>query len=823
MMRAGGILLLLAHTCAIPIKVDEILCSQAYAYTPTDTFDLQCAQGTYVSKITIKRETSIYYYYAGDIARSGTKISGFTIYCDSTYTAANSKSVSMGGTLSDDFSPSNQRPGFVGTYIHSSDTHLTRFTLYTEWHNGGILAAGSDTTYWTDGYDYKLDTLVCPMNTRLVGMYGHTWQADKAITGVGFYCDYFACGSSVDGTCTCPAGYGKVNQPQDVCTICPSGTFRANSLQTDNACLSCTTAAYTLEGVRKNDGAVYTSPTGMTKDECAYTCNAGFGSPGYQMNFCAPCVTGTYKSIAGNTLQCTKCAPGKYQDAPGQTACKDCTAGTNFANLEGQSICSPCTSPTIPVGSYKAVCTVISDAQAKACTFVCNAGYEIESLCETVRTSQPSCVQCPAGTIQPNNNANRAQCSTCGAGLYQDAPGQGSCKSCTPLSPTPNGAYTEWALPTSNACPWTCNGGYVKLNNLCGGCPTGQWVSESTCSACTNKPDNAYYLTPPSTPGSNACPWDCNAGYYKDTAYSCHVCDAGSTYASALQKRTLSTEEANKCSPCTVCNPPTTYESRGCTKTEDTVCSACSAPCGAGTYTSAACQMTSDRVCTGCKTTCEANQFIQTTCNPQASTDTTVCTGCYTGSSCIPGLTYLPALCTGTETQQNGCRQAPLKTRFNPAQTRFKPAQNPFQPRSNPIPQDLHGPGLPRRPIREPLFRHARHLVQTINHMQPRVLPDQLRHLHGRHLHPVLHLRLRHTHRMPGPRRHGVRGDNLQCPDPLHQHAHPQLLLLFWCLRGLPEWILVRRLELLRVPPPDHLRRHGEAGRSWFKHAFTRL
>ena len=177
---------------------------------------------------------------------------------------------------------------------------------------------------------------------------------------------------------------------------------------------------------------------------------------------------------------------------------------------------------------------------------------------------------------------------------------------------------------------------------------------------------NGYFLTAVSFDGkSDSCPWDCNAGY-EMIGSVCTGCLAG-TVMLASAKRTLESAIPNQCAACRECDYTTQYKFANCTASVDTVCKPCSSNvCSSGQYLSQPCSRNSDRVCSACVSKCNAGYFMtRITCSGSTTTDEVAagCMKCVTRDQCPAG-TYLPSLCTGSETQSFQCVKCTVRLLF---------------------------------------------------------------------------------------------------------------------------------------------------------------
>ena len=186
-------------------------------------------------------------------------------------------------------------------------------------------------------------------------------------------------------------------------------------------------------------------------------------------------------------------------------------------------------------------------------------------------------------------------------------------------------------------------------------CATGSYASAGHCVACTLFPQFGYWLTPVLfNSASDACPWDCIAGYQKSSSGAfCMACTTGVTYSASV--RTTDNQAANQCIACSSCTAGKTYRTAACTTTHDTVCVACRASCNAGYYM-VPCTLTSNAQCLPCKATCGAGNYMVGTCSGGTTSDTITCKACTSPTTCMAGTFLSPTWCPGTTSSNVYCQ-----------------------------------------------------------------------------------------------------------------------------------------------------------------------
>ncbi|MCM0606228.1 MAG: hypothetical protein KA715_09070 [Xanthomonadaceae bacterium] len=319
------------------------------------------------------------------------------------------------------------------------------------------------------------------------------------------------------------------------CTACNIGEFSAGGIVA--SCTACTNAA---------GNYVYTGLGGGI-DNCAYACNAGYGS-----SSCTACSTGVYDSVGDGQEACANCSASTYASAGVNTSCTNCDIGTWSAAAAGS--CGACTNNTTGFywtsnGTSAVTCTntactngagtftyTTHGGTTNTCTYACNAGY-----------GSAACTQCTAG-MYDSVGAGQEDCINCPATTYSAAAGATSCASC------PTGTWAAAGSSTCGACTNTTVGNYWTGNGAtAGGCAD---------TACTNKLGTSTYDGHGGT--TNTCSYYCNDGY---GSASCTACGGG-TYDSVG----AGIEACNNCGP-------------GNSTSGSATATACTA-CGTGTFSS---------------------------------------------------------------------------------------------------------------------------------------------------------------------------------------------------------------------------------------------
>lgn len=484
----------------------------------------------------------------------------------------------------------------------------------------------------------------CPDGTLISGFYS-TLDASNFIDEFGFLCMPRQCNPGLFSVNSATLGLA--------CRSCPVGTYSPGNYQT--SCIQCT-----IGTVNDDKASLTYVGSGGSTNSCPFKCNPGYGqtNTACPSTVCCKCNAG-YVSSAGI---CAPCQRGTFAENSGMTGCISCTSGREYQDALAGIRCFSCASLTESNGYYIRECTVESNTEKVECP-ACPGGNYMSPACGG--RVEPQCVQCPAGTIQPNAipkgySGTAYACVYCIAGMYQSNAGMSRCENCVNSAPA-DGSYAAWTMPstTGTACPTQCNAGFEWSGTRCVRCTNGKFsvgglIPDVKCSPCTPLTQNAYWLAPVLFNRSwSGCPWDCNAGYYKNILNNnCAPCANGVTYSSKL--RLSDAEQANKCLPCSVCVNGMTFASITCSTVKDTVCSPCQSSCISGFYLTQ-CSNTSDAQCIPCKKSCASEEYMANLCTGFTTYDTVTCFACKQPTSCLSGL-YMPAnQCPGNTTRNSVC------------------------------------------------------------------------------------------------------------------------------------------------------------------------
>lgn len=136
----------------------------------------------------------------------------------------------------------------------------------------------------------------------------------------------------------------------------------------------------------------------------------------------------------------------------------------------------------------------------------------------------------------------------------------------------------------------TCASNYYEDGQACspcttGTCPVGNFrlpcssAGDSTCAACTGKPDYAHYTTAGTPEELNNCDWACNANFYRDGSM-CRLCTAGPCPVGFYRGQCTDNSDG-ACIPCTnTIDSNAEYTSAGNPATQNN----CKASCKIGFY-----------------------------------------------------------------------------------------------------------------------------------------------------------------------------------------------------------------------------------------------
>ena len=303
----------------------------------------------------------------------------------------------------------------------------------------------------------------------------------------------------------------------------------------------------------KADGYTFVRADEVPRIAADFPACAGTGCvtcSGAAANQCTSCAAGRYLS-GGTCLACSTCAAGTYQSAActatTDTVCPACDASCTTCSGAGTAACTSCAPDrylaggsclacsTCAAGSYpSAACTATTNTVCAACDASCTT-------CSGAGTA--ACTSCPAGSYLSGGSC--LACSSCAAGTY------------------PSAACTATTNTVCSACHASCSVCSGPDASQCGACPTGFYLDNGTCQACTVCPAGSRTATA-CTPNANTVCAPCAAGTASSVPGSetCTACAPG-TYASdpgaATCKSCGSCDDGDPCTTDT-CSPTT-----GCT------------------------------------------------------------------------------------------------------------------------------------------------------------------------------------------------------------------------------------------------------------------
>ena len=253
-------------------------------------------------------------------------------------------------------------------------------------------------------------------------------------------------------------------------------------------------------------------------------CEAGFY---LKTGTCYPCsaiaVENGTCTACSSTGTCTAVSCNEGYKANG-TKCEKITCPTG-EYLSG-STCKACSTISISNG----VCTACSSTGT--CTAVlCNEGYRATGFkCERITcpagqyVNGNSCAACPSGTYSEGGTAT--SCTPCASGTWSPARAS-NCRAC-PSIIVSNGTCTACSL-TGICTAVSCNEGYKANGAKCERitCSTGEYLSGSTCKACSTISVSNGVCTACSSTGTCTAV-SCNEGY-KANGNVCEsvLCSAG--------------------------------------------------------------------------------------------------------------------------------------------------------------------------------------------------------------------------------------------------------------------------------------------------------
>ena len=249
---------------------------------------------------------------------------------------------------------------------------------------------------------------------------------------------------------------------------------------------------------------------------CNFSCNAGF---------------------VKDTYACNLPDKGKYVD--GRNTQKICTAisDRNFKNwIRGAA-------NAVNKCPFSCQNSLTADIEKRSCGQSCNVTRGRGQL-ETNGTC--NVVSCDAGY---DNRENSLRCERTLANFYSPANDKNRIACPTPERSLPTGSR---GLSSPHAC-YTCNAGYIQNtqgDGFCGPPNLGKYVNADTgiekeCTAIVGDQDGFKEWIWGAASAANACPFSCNTGYMKnDMGRSCHYPGPG--------KYVTSQGTENNCGPITV-------------------------------------------------------------------------------------------------------------------------------------------------------------------------------------------------------------------------------------------------------------------------------
>lgn len=205
----------------------------------------------------------------------------------------------------------------------------------------------------------------------------------------------------------------------------------------------------------------------------------------------------------------------------------ECSWKCDFGFHVGVFLCERC-HLDCPIGEYRKGCTNSSKGSCAPCTGRPHAAHfngsgGIEDACpwecnSNFRRHNGDCIpceeRCPPGEYL--------------SGCVETTPG-----TCSPCTNRPANAHYTNAGGLHDACPWECNTRFHRVGNICmacaADCPVGSYRRgcegslEGICVPCgvlRSMPAHSHQ----SGHGGlqDACPWECNAGFYKSAGPSAH-------------------------------------------------------------------------------------------------------------------------------------------------------------------------------------------------------------------------------------------------------------------------------------------------------------
>lgn len=253
----------------------------------------------------------------------------------------------------------------------------------------------------------------------------------------GFQREYLKIGSHKGWRCLpCSPGYSKSIGGDQLCTVCPAGTYQDEYQAAD--CKTCPANSDSSEGLR----------------HCI--CNAGFQNS-----------NGTHYQSDGTA--CQACSAGKVKTTASTASCQTCArCGADErvlrpCNATHDTLCQPCqANSNSPTGNLLQHC-------------YCDSGYEFVG---------GECQACAVGKAKAGDSNNSVVCQTCAPGTFADFTGSAVCSTCNTYCPTGEFVSSECVSGSNIACAncTRCAPGFYG-NPVCG--PLfGENRLDTNCSRC---------------------------------------------------------------------------------------------------------------------------------------------------------------------------------------------------------------------------------------------------------------------------------------------------------------------------------------------------
>jgi hypothetical protein len=287
----------------------------------------------------------------------------------------------------------------------------------------------------------------------------------------------------------CDVGYYQDTVGNSTCKQCEAGTYQ--NVPAKPFCLPCVPGFYqgvkAQSECKKCDEGQFSNDTQLTS---CFRCAIGKEALFKGAAACSSCAAGRYGSNCSacgfgqfragddeDSSICDNCPKGWHQDVQGQGGCLPCVPGT-FSSEKGLKTCESCDEGKFAAGLRSIKCRVPRDGfvagpskageievavgwtpectgkgDQKVCTGTvrCPAGtFEIDHVCQICLAGTSSslgstrciscskgkfapleetatCMDCPAGFFQPQDNNPSTDCIACPAGYTQDLEGESSC------------------------------------------------------------------------------------------------------------------------------------------------------------------------------------------------------------------------------------------------------------------------------------------------------------------------------------------------------------------------------------------------------------